>query len=429
MTSLLVKTKFLHTRNLALSALPLITSDTSSPLLVNVSTALSDLHLPPTLRSNSSEWEVEEVEGEVFRSLRKHWGVKERKHKQRMGGGFRAFKSNSKGAARAGTIFFFSEDGGYLIKTIPNRERDVLVRMLGGYEGYMKGERGSLLTRFLGVYDLKRRERKGKGWWGREERKTVVVMNSIFPVNAKMTERYDLKGSTVGRRSGKGGGGVMKDLDLMEDVERERGRGRRGRGWRGWGIEVGGRRKNRVMRQLRKDVGFLEGEMVMDYSLLVGVKGKEEEEVEEVGGGEGEGEDEGGEELEEIKDLVERRRGRKRRKIWRAGKGVVGVVGKVGKGAGKKIMQAARTVFIGGEDGGASVAVNGGNVSVMGGKRKGEGCIVYLGLIDFLQPWTNRKVMERQLKGMMGYNLQGVSCAHPKFYSERFLAFVDAVIS
>ena len=73
--------------------------------------------------------------------------------------------------------------------------------------------------------------------------------------------------------------------------------------------------------------------------------------------------------------------------------------------------------------------MSGGKISVVSGRRKSEPCTIYFGLIDFLQPWTGRKVVERQLKGMMGYNLAGVSCAHPRFYSERFLAFVDGHMS
>ena len=89
-----------------------------------------------------------------------------------------------------------------MIKTIQKRERDVLIRMLPTYEDHMgRGGSDSFLTRFLGVYDLERR----KGWGGRKERTTVVVINSVFPVDADFKEVYDLKGSTVGRRTGGGG--------------------------------------------------------------------------------------------------------------------------------------------------------------------------------------------------------------------------------
>ena len=55
---------------------------------------------------------------------------------------------------------------------------------------------------------------------------TFVVMNSVFPAEANkfIAERFDLKGSTVGREvseeelRSKGSNSVLKDLDLARDV-------------------------------------------------------------------------------------------------------------------------------------------------------------------------------------------------------------------
>jgi choline kinase len=48
-----------------------------------------------------------------------------------------------------------------------------------------------------------------------------------------------------------------------------------------------------------------------------------------------------------------------------------------------------------------------------------------MGLIDFLQPWTTRKVIERQLKGLMGQDINAISCVTPEEYADRFLEFLD----
>ena len=165
---------------------------------MEVTTALADAHTKLDYRSNATGWILTPLEEDTFALLRESWGVSRKKHEKRLRGGFRHFKSNSKGAARAGTLFFFSSDGAYLIKTVPRRERDVLLRMLPNYSDYMRKNGRSLMTKFLGVYDVEReggsRRRKKK------DAMTMVVMNSIFPVNAKLSERYDLKGSTVGRK-------------------------------------------------------------------------------------------------------------------------------------------------------------------------------------------------------------------------------------
>ena len=52
-----------------------------------------------------------------------------------------------------------------------------------------------------------------------------------------------------------------------------------------------------------------------------------------------------------------------------------------------------------------------------------------MGVIDFLQPWTTQKVLENQLKSALGYDKSAISCVHPKEYAERFLKFMDKIIT
>ena len=60
---------------------------------------------------------------EVFSDLRYRFGIDENEFRQALanGGPFVSFQSNSKGAARAGGIFFFSRSGSYMIKSIKVR--------------------------------------------------------------------------------------------------------------------------------------------------------------------------------------------------------------------------------------------------------------------------------------------------------------------
>jgi hypothetical protein len=69
----------------------------------------------------------------------------------------------------------------------------------------MRNAKRSLLTRFCGLYGvqlLTENERKSQAVpLEKKKEQFFLVMNSVFPVQGKsfITERFDIKGSTVGR--------------------------------------------------------------------------------------------------------------------------------------------------------------------------------------------------------------------------------------
>mmetsp|Transcript_7695 Transcript_7695/g.9607 ORF Transcript_7695/g.9607 Transcript_7695/m.9607 type:complete len:154 (-) Transcript_7695:1484-1945(-) len=73
--------------------------------------------------------------------------------------------------------------------------------------------------------------------------------------------------------------------------------------------------------------------------------------------------------------------------------------------------------------------VYGGTLSMLPGKRLGHRALYYIGVIDFLQPWTTQKVLEKELKGIMGYEKSEISCANPNDYAQRFLVYMDKHIT
>lgn len=79
--------------------------------------------------------------------------------------------------------------------------------------------------------------------------------------------------------------------------------------------------------------------------------------------------------------------------------------------------------------GAGNCGVDGGLYSKFHGRRRGERAVYYLGIIDFLQPWTVRKAAERKLKGLIGYDTKAISCVDPEEYAIRFLDFLDNHIS
>eukprot|EP00531_Pseudo-nitzschia_arenysensis_P009555 CAMPEP_0116141438 /NCGR_PEP_ID=MMETSP0329-20121206/14383_1 /TAXON_ID=697910 /ORGANISM="Pseudo-nitzschia arenysensis, Strain B593" /LENGTH=700 /DNA_ID=CAMNT_0003636623 /DNA_START=158 /DNA_END=2260 /DNA_ORIENTATION=- len=450
---------------------------------------------------------------ETFGDLRSSvFGISEDEYLQSVLGTMVSFQSNSKGAARAGGIFFFTSDGAYMIKTIPNREKKTLLKILPEYYDHMKRNgRKSLLTRFCGMYGItieeedaaktvEAKDTKSQGDilgslsdledgassfapTGKEY--TFVVMNAVFPAEASsfVSERFDLKGSTVGREvsreelESKGKMAVLKDLDLSREVDLVRSKQRQleeeeelafrtmNHGRKLWwgrpksgsvivsrrrrkkedpsGFTIGATAKAALLSQLRKDVKFLTRCQVMDYSLLVGVVNTDN--VDSGGGGKSGALTpeviESIQEQNKVLEVLEGTEQRKRRlpkldsalmhtlttpvrlmlsppiyiarKTWNTLQLTL-----------NSIVTAPMPYY-----GSDQCGVYGGKLSVLHGKRKGDRAVYYLGLIDFLQPWTTRKVMERKLKGLAGYDTNAISAVTPEEYASRFLEFLDKHIS
>ena len=156
---------------------------------------------------------------------------------------------------KSGSFFYFTRDFKYIIKTVTDEEEKFLQRIAYRYYDHMKNNPNSLIVRFLGLHKVQ---------LAKEQRFiTVVVMENIFynTEKFKMHERYDLKGSKVGRRSVKKTSkirreykGTLKDLDLGDKK-----------------IHIGADSKTRLLEQLRRDIEFLVRCKIMDYSMLLGI--------------------------------------------------------------------------------------------------------------------------------------------------------------
>lgn len=153
---------------------------------------------------------------------------------------------------KSGSFFYFTQDRRYIIKTVSRGEEKVLRNFAREYYRHMKNNPESLIVRFYGLYQVQ------LAW--EQKYISVVVMENIFysPQHLKIHEKYDLKGSTVGRRVLKGGEAptsskTLKDVDLQTK------------------IYVGSENKTLLMEQLQKDVHFLASHNIMDYSLLLGI--------------------------------------------------------------------------------------------------------------------------------------------------------------
>jgi 1-phosphatidylinositol-4-phosphate 5-kinase len=179
----------------------------------------------------------------------------------------------SEGAS--GAFMFFCGGGEYIVKTIRAREAAVLHSFLPVYASYIKRHADSLLCRFLGSYSL---EVYSQTFY-------FVVMLNCFDPTAYINERFDIKGSWVGRSAEPGkktkrqvcrhcneyfvpakqtqckavvgnheANVVLKDNDLRTKISLPPGEAAN------------------VLKILKRDSELLGKLGVIDYSLLIGVK-------------------------------------------------------------------------------------------------------------------------------------------------------------
>ena len=222
--------------------------------------SLRQIRFPATSALRIPGFSFIDLEPSVFNMLRSCYGVDPRHYRT----SFKiknAADIESSGMlekfteGKSGSFFYFTRDFKYIIKTVTDEEEKFLQKIAYRYYDHMKNNPNSLIVRFFGLHKVR---------LAREQRFiTVVVMENIFhnPDQFKMHERYDLKGSRVGRRSVKKTSkvrreykGTLKDLDLGDKK-----------------IHVGADSKAQLMGQLRRDVEFLIQCKIMDYSLLLGI--------------------------------------------------------------------------------------------------------------------------------------------------------------
>ncbi|KAE8670622.1 Phosphatidylinositol 4-phosphate 5-kinase 6 [Hibiscus syriacus] len=124
---------------------------------------------------------------------------------------------------KSGSFFYLTSDDKYMIKTMKKAEAKVLVRMLPAYYKHVQSYKDTLVTKLFGLHCVK--------LTGEVQRKVrFVIIGNLFCSEYAIHRRFDLKGSCC--------------LILFRHLS---------------------------CRQLDRDCDFLEREIIMDYSLLVGL--------------------------------------------------------------------------------------------------------------------------------------------------------------
>lgn len=157
------------------------------------------------------------------------------------------------GAGKSGSIFFFSHDGKFIIKSMKGNELKVFLDCLPNYISHLKKYPDSLLAKIFGVFTVKK---KGMG-----EIHLVLMENTLqFEDKKKLQCIFDLKGSTF-QRVTKGKikpGTIRKDLDFIDLKTRHKDM-----------LTLSKVHRRDLMTSLLRDTNFLQRFNLIDYSLLI----------------------------------------------------------------------------------------------------------------------------------------------------------------
>ncbi|KAF0709367.1 Aste57867_5957 [Aphanomyces stellatus] len=181
---------------------------------------------------------------------------------------------------KSGAFFYFTQDRKYVVKTLTHEELKFLLQILPKYVTFMSANPDTFVTKFFGCHALT--------MYG----KTVffIVMQSVFDTRLPIHERFDLKGSWVGRLEGRKTRGTTATCkycgkeyviggshDQLCDVRSNNGQLRHQYDNVGKDLNWNHHMKlpraiaKQVARQLQADSHFLQSINCIDYSLLVGI--------------------------------------------------------------------------------------------------------------------------------------------------------------
>jgi 1-phosphatidylinositol-4-phosphate 5-kinase len=208
-----------------------------------------DVYNNELLPSSKYYYKFKDYAPRVFRSIREMFKISSEDYLMSLTGKYMLTEMDSPG--KSGSFFYYSQDYRFIIKTVHHTEHKYLLKILRNYYLYLKKNPNTLICKIFGLHRVKIQH---------GNKIHFIVMENIFPPDKDIHEKYDLKGSLVGRYTNEKENNnnkilVMKDLNW---IKRER------------KIYLGKEKENILMNQLEKDVKFLAENNVMDYSLLVG---------------------------------------------------------------------------------------------------------------------------------------------------------------
>ena len=253
------------------------------PLKVTDFMTVDKYIIPLEIKGMSSHCKFKDYAPLAFGNLRDFWGVNKDKYLDSIcnpDSNFLEFMSNSK----SGMYFFISHDRKYMIKTLKNYECKFLRRILPHYVTHMIKNPNSLINQYYGLHRVKMPHLNRKIHF--------VVMNNIFHTPKPIHTLYDLKGATYSGRyvkrckfdtKSKCSSICGKDLNFQgftdDNTGNKKKTGHQAPEYRQW-LKIGKvERKLAFAEQIATDSVFLARMKIMDYSLLIGVHGRDPQQV------------------------------------------------------------------------------------------------------------------------------------------------------
>ena len=242
--------------------------------------AVDKYNIPLKIKGMSSNFKFKDYAPLAFRNLRNFWNIDKYEYMNSIcnpDANFLEFMSNSK----SGMYFFISHDKKYMIKTLKDYECKFLKRILPHYVRYMIKNPNSLINQYYGLHRVKMPHLNRKIHF--------VVMNNIFHTPKPIHTLYDLKGATYSGRyvkrckfenKAKGSNVCGKDLNFRGFTDNDKSGNKKmdchhEPEYRQW-LKIGKvDRKFALADQIASDSVFLSKMKIMDYSLLIGVHGRD----------------------------------------------------------------------------------------------------------------------------------------------------------
>lgn len=170
------------------------------------------------------------------------------------------FKANQ-GEGKSGSFFFHSKDRKFIIKTLKDKEKVILLNMLDDLFEHFRKNKGSLLTRIYGIFTIKTQYF--------DPVDLIIMRNTAYVENQNEKMVFDIKGSTKGRmtklpdkRFSKvnfNQNSVLKDLNFLK-INKD---------WDNTLLKLSRDDRDKLLDSVKKDSEFLRKKGLMDYSLLV----------------------------------------------------------------------------------------------------------------------------------------------------------------
>lgn len=213
-----------------------------------------------------------------------------------------------------------------------------------------------------------------------------VIMNNWFATFNEMKEKYDLKGSTVGRTVGSELNEEQKAKTILKDLDIKR------------KIYLPDQLYKTFMDQLKQDAAFLAEHNVMDYSLLVGMS--DDEEAKALAAAAGVGGPDGASSSSTSSSVpsspaaaVKSKNDARRRNM---------------------VDSSYKNAFQQYQHGTSSLSAD-----------SGDREIAYFGIIDVLQQYNTKKKLEHLIKSVR-YEGDNISIVQPSYYAKRFIDFISS---